>query len=136
MSPLVCKVSEKCWGFLWMKYKNSQFMYILGAKLWLMLVYKWMNCSCLLVKCRYHILIHESATNSLPPLYVLVDLDCTIHLKMLSLIYSGSSLNLLTSKVWLFPSSGSIFLSGLLRECSLSNYLLILITCLMSNVSI
>ena len=69
-------------------------MYILGAKLWLLLVNKWMNCSCLLVKCRYHILIHESATNSLPPLYVLVDLDCTIHLKMLSLIYSGSSLNL------------------------------------------
>lgn len=42
----------------------------------------------------------------------------------------------LTSKVWLFPSSCSIFPSGLLRECSLSNYLLILITCLMSNVSI
>ena len=41
---------------------------------------------------------HGSHTNPLPPSYMLMDLECAIHLKMLSLLYSGSSLNLLTSR--------------------------------------
>lgn len=58
---------------------------------------------CLFVKCIYHILILALIMGHIQTLchphnYMLMDLECAIHLQMLSLLYSGSSRNLLTSR--------------------------------------